>query len=128
MSSKENNVIYLTEHLKNNGISHCFYFTSTGNIRFTTHHKSMVTVQRKQRTVYINRKTDTIWTKLIIKKHLSGNIPFFWSQNALSRAGIFKYVLDVSNKQCHYYSITNHILHSQFIIPASSTPAPNPRL
>lgn len=128
ISSDDNNFISVTEYLENNGISHCFYFTSTGNIRFTTYHKSMITVQRKKRPVYINRRTDTIWTKLIIKKHLSGSIPFFQSQNALSRAGIFKYVLDVSSKQCQYYSITNHILHSQFITPVSSTIAPDWRL
>ncbi|HBA7796588.1 TPA: DUF1398 domain-containing protein, partial [Escherichia coli] len=46
----------------------------------------------------------------------------------LSRAGIFKYVLDVNMKQCQYYSVQNNILHSQFIIPVSSTIAPDRRL
>ncbi|HAM4605160.1 TPA: DUF1398 domain-containing protein [Escherichia coli] len=75
----------------------------------------------------MNYRANNIWTKLVIKKHLSGNIPFFRSQFTLSRAGIFKYVLDVNMKQCQYYSVQNNILHSQFIIPVSSTIAPDRR-
>lgn len=127
ISSHDNNILSVTDYLKRNGISHCFYFLSTGNIRFTTHNQSMITVQTQKKTVYINHRLNNIWTKLVIKKHLSGRIPFFRSHFTLSRAGIFKYVLDVNRKKCQYYSIKNHILHSQFIIPVSSTIAPDRR-
>lgn len=127
ISLHDNNIISVTDYLKRNNISHCFYFLSTGNIRFTTHNQSMITVQTQKRPVYIKRSSNNIWTKQVIKKHLSGNIPFFRSHFTLSRAGIFKYVLDVNRKQCLYYSTENHILHSQFIIPVSSTIAPDQR-
>ncbi|WP_105463334.1 DUF1398 family protein [Escherichia coli] len=127
ISLHNNNIISVTDYLLKNDISHCFYFLATGNIRFTTNNQSMITVQNRQRPVYIGHRKNNIWTKLVIKKHLSGNIPFFWSRFTLSRAGIFKYVLDVNRKQCQYYSIKNHILHSQFIIPVSSTIAPDRR-
>ncbi|ENY6061284.1 DUF1398 family protein [Escherichia coli] len=127
VSLQDNNIISVTDYLKKHGISHCFYFLSTGNIQFTTHNRSMITVQTKKSPVYINYRANNIWTKLVIKKHLSGNIPFFRSQFTLSRAGIFKYVLDVNMKQCQYYSVQNNILHSQFIIPVSSTIAPDRR-
>ncbi|AUM08474.1 DUF1398 family protein [Escherichia coli] len=125
ISLHDNNIISVTDYLKRNGISHCFYFLSTGNIRFTTHNQSMITVQTQKKPVHIKHRSNNIWTKLVIKKHLSGRIPFFRSHFTLSRAGIFKYVLDVNRKQCHYYSIQNNILHSQFIIPVSSTIAPD---
>ncbi|HHL8294529.1 TPA: DUF1398 family protein [Escherichia coli] len=128
ISSHNSDIISVTDYLKKNDISHCFYFLSTGNIRFTTHNHSMITVQTKKRPVYINHRSNNIWTKLVIKKHLSGSIPFFRSHFTLSQAGIFKYVLDVNRKQCQYYSMQNHILHSQFIIPVSSTIAPDWRL
>ncbi|TGH04399.1 DUF1398 domain-containing protein [Escherichia coli] len=128
ISSHDNDIISVTDYLNKNGISHCFYFLSTGNIRFTTHNQSMITVQPQKRSAYINHRSNNIWTKLVIKKHLSGNIPFFRSHFTLSRTGIFKYVLDVNRKHCQYYSVRNHILHSQFIIPVSSTIAPEKRL
>ncbi|EJY1966444.1 DUF1398 family protein [Escherichia coli] len=63
----------------------------------------------------------------LLKNTYPDNIPFFRSHFTLSRAGIFKYVLDVNMKQCQYYSVQNNILHSQFIIPVSSTIAPDRR-
>ncbi|MBS9334294.1 DUF1398 family protein, partial [Escherichia coli] len=54
ISSHNSDIISVTDYLKKHGISHCFYFLSTGNIRFTTHNRSMITVQTKKRPVYIN--------------------------------------------------------------------------